>query len=113
MKDREEKERERRKEETKKQQKQQQKSGIILLCSKYLHRLNTDFSVLFLGFELQLNVEQSNLGAAVPLGLHLKPSVGEGLLEGHPSNQERLLQAIGQERRFTVSESINFKVLHN
>lgn len=53
----------------------------------YLHRLDPDLGVVLLRLELQLHVEQSDLGVLVALGLHLEAGVGERLLEGHAGDQ--------------------------
>ncbi len=49
--------------------------GIILLC-----------------LELQLNVEQGNLGILVGLALHLESGIAEGLLEGDAGDENGVLQ---------------------
>jgi hypothetical protein len=49
--------------------------GIILLC-----------------LELQLNVEQGNLGILVGLALHLEARIAEGLLEGDAGDKDGVLQ---------------------
>ena len=52
-----------------------------------MERLVQDYCVLFLGLELQFYIEQCNLWCHILLWLHLKPCVGECLLEGHSFHQ--------------------------
>ena len=60
--------------------------------SRYLNGVNTYLSVVFLCLQFQLYVEQRYLWTPIALGLHLKPSIAERLLERNTSNQQRILQ---------------------
>ena len=54
--------------------------------------VDADLGVVLLGLELQLDVEEGDLGVGVVLGLHLEPGVGESLLEGHALDEEGVLK---------------------
>jgi len=58
----------------------------------YLHCVYSDFGIVLLGFELQLHVQQGDLGGLVLLGLHFKPSVRESLLKGDSGHQLGVLE---------------------
>lgn len=62
-----------------------------MLQVSYLHRFHADLSIILLSLQLQLYIEQSNLWILIAFRLHLKPSVGEGLLECNPGNQLGIL----------------------
>lgn len=62
-----------------------------MAADSYLHRFHTDFSVVLLGFQFQLHIEQSDLWIFVAFGLHLKAGVGERLLECNARDQLGLL----------------------
>ena len=53
-----------------------------------LHVADPDLGVLLLGFQLELYLEDDDLGVGEALGLLLEAGVGEGLLEGDPTHQE-------------------------
>lgn len=63
----------------------------MVMSSTDLHRVDTDFCVILLCLQLQLNVEQCDLWVHIALGLHLKAGIGEGLLESHTSYKLRVL----------------------
>ena len=49
--------------------------------------------MILLSLELQLNVEEGNLGVLVRLPLHLKAGIAEGLLEGDTGDEDGVLQS--------------------
>lgn len=53
------------------------------------HRLDSDFSVIFLRFRLELNTEEGNLGLLILLGLHFKQHKRKSVLELGASRQPR------------------------
>mmetsp|Transcript_26228 Transcript_26228/g.76937 ORF Transcript_26228/g.76937 Transcript_26228/m.76937 type:complete len:415 (-) Transcript_26228:544-1788(-) len=53
---------------------------------------DADFGVVLLRLELELHVEEDDLGALKALGLLLEARVGEGLLEGHALDEHGVLQ---------------------
>ncbi|GIX65607.1 uncharacterized protein BcabD6B2_50420 [Babesia caballi] len=55
--------------------------------------LDEDLGVLLLGLELELDVDQQDLGVEELLGLLLRAGVGEGLLEGHALDEQRVAAA--------------------
>lgn len=57
-----------------------------------LHTVHTNFSVVLLCLQLQLDVQEGYLRVLITFGLHLKASIGEGLLKGHTSHQLRVLR---------------------
>ena len=63
------------------------------MSQTYLDTFQTNLSVLSFSFQLQLNVQQSNLGLNVTLRLHLEASVRKRLLKGDATNQQWVLMA--------------------
>lgn len=58
----------------------------------YLHRVYSDFGVVLLSLELQLHIQQSDLGRLILLGLHFEPGIRERLLKGNSGYQLRVLE---------------------
>ena len=58
----------------------------------FRHLLNTDFSVVLLTLELELDVQANDLGVLERLGLLLETGVGEGLLECDTVDEQGILQ---------------------
>jgi hypothetical protein len=54
--------------------------------------LNPELGIVLLSLELELEVEQQDLGVGDLLGLLLEASVREALLESHTLDQERVLR---------------------
>jgi hypothetical protein len=52
----------------------------------------TYLSIILLCLELQLNVEEGNLGILIGLALHLEAGIAEGLLEGDAGYENGVLQ---------------------
>ena len=57
----------------------------------HLHVVHPDFRIIPFSLQLQLDVQHSNLGSGVRLGLHLKTCIAECFLERHTSHQSRVL----------------------
>lgn len=57
-----------------------------------LNIVDTDFSIVLLCLQFQLDVQEGDLRFLVTFRLHLKASIGEGLFKGHTSHQLRFLQ---------------------
>ena len=70
----------------------------------YLHIFNSQLCIFLFCLQLQLDVEQGYPGLLVLLGLHLKPSIGEGLLEAHASDETRVLSHGGGKMGETQGE---------
>lgn len=64
---------------------------LTVKSSTDLHRVHANLSIVLLCLQLQLNVEQCDLWVHIALGLHLKASIGEGLLECNTSDKLRFL----------------------
>lgn len=62
----------------------------------YLHGFHADLSIILLSLQLQLHVEQSDLWILIAFRLHLKPGIGEGLLECNSGNQLGILSKRGR-----------------
>lgn len=54
--------------------------------------LDTNFGVILLTLEFELDVQTNNLGVLEGLGLLLETGVGEGLLECDTIDKQRVLQ---------------------
>lgn len=79
---------------------------LDVLSVSYLHRLHADLCVVLLSLQLQLHIEQRNLGILVAFGLHLETSIGERLLERNPRNQLRVLW--DSNKRFDFQDNSHF-----